>query len=285
MHASALLEQRAKKSSHCGLAFRQWGSGPALVLLHGSAGSWTHWVRNIETLAAQFTVHAIDLPGFGDSPDVPAGVGPDEHLDWVAEAISAALASDGQRGAGIVGFSYGGAVAAAVAARIGPLARSLTLIGPGGFGEPVGRSLPVRKRPADKADVQLLREVTAHNLGLWMLLAPPAVDDAVLDLHLANLERSRFDSRTIGWRPTLLPDLQRAVCPVQILWGDGDRLAHPDIQQRRALCLAARPDMETAVIDDCGHWSQYAQPLAINALLLDFHARAATDMAADTAGG
>lgn len=272
---AAALDQAAARSSHRGLAFRRWGQGPALVLMHGGVGSWTHWVRNLEPLAAHFTVHALDLPGFGESPDVAQDVSPDAYLDWVAEAVKDAVAHDGQgntASTGIVGFSFGGVVAAAVAARIGPVARRLTLIGPGGFGEPVGRSIPLRKRPADKANLKLLREVTAYNLGQWMLATPPAVDDPVVDLHLANLARSRFDSRIIGWRPTLLPDLQRMSCPTQILWGDQDRLSHPSVQARRALCLAARPDLEIAVISDCGHWSQYACPQAINDQLLAFHA-------------
>jgi 2-hydroxy-6-oxonona-2,4-dienedioate hydrolase len=272
---TAALDGAAVKSSRRGLAFRQWGRGPSLVLLHGGVGSWTHWVRNIETLAAHFTVHALDLPGFGESRDVAGDVTPDAYLDWVAAAVKdvAAQYEDGKAGKlGIVGFSFGGVVAAAVAARIGPAAHQLTLIGPGGFGEPVGRDLPLRKRPTDKSDVQLLREVTAFNLGQWMLNTPPAVDDPVIDLHLANLDRARYDGRLIGWRATLLPDLQRMSCPTQILWGDEDRLAHPSVQVRRTLCLAARPDLETAVIPDCGHWSQYASPQVINARLLAFHA-------------
>lgn len=27
--------------------WRRWGSGPALVLLHGGHGNWMHWVRNV----------------------------------------------------------------------------------------------------------------------------------------------------------------------------------------------------------------------------------------------
>ena len=30
------------------LVWREWGNGPALVLLHGC---WAHWVRNIAALA------------------------------------------------------------------------------------------------------------------------------------------------------------------------------------------------------------------------------------------
>lgn len=277
---AAALDQSAARSRRSELAFRRWGTGPSLVLVHGGVGSWTHWVRNIGPLAAHYTVHAIDLPGFGESPDVPDDLSADGYLDWVAEAVTDAASAGSSgvasgaapRSAGIIGFSFGGVVAAAVAARIGPVVRKLTLIGPGGFGEPVGRSIPLRKRPKDKDDVQLLRERTAFNLGQWMLSESPAVDDPVVDLHLANIELSRYDSRIIGWRPTLLPDLQRMVCPAQILWGDRDRLAHPSVDARRSQCLAARPDLETTVIRDCGHWAQFACPKSINEQLLAFHA-------------
>lgn len=271
--AAALLDRRSRRSWHRGLAVRSWGEGPSVLLVHGGVGSWSHWVRNVGPLAEHFTVHALDLPGFGDSPDAPPGLGPDGYLDWVAEtAKDLALCSTGGS-TGLIGFSFGGVVAAAVAGRIGACVRRLSLIGPGGFGEPVGRSIPVRKRPSDRSDLQLMREVTAYNLGQWMLSAPPATDDAVIDLHMANVERARFDSRTVGWRPTLLSDLQRATAPVQVLWGDSDRLAHPSVEARRAMCLAARADIETAVVAGCGHWSQYMCAGPINRLLLDFQAR------------
>ncbi len=269
-------DQSASRSWHKRLAFRRWGDGPVLVLLHGALGSWTHWVRNIEALAARFRVLALDLPGFGESPDVPQGLTPDAYLDWVADAVTQAVAAASpqaaQPKAGIIGFSYGGVVAAAVAARVGPLAHSLTLIGPGGFGEPVGRSIPLRKRPIDKQDKQLLREVTAYNLGQVMLSDTPSVDDPVIDLQLANMERARYDSRLIGWRDTLLHDLHRASCPAQVIWGEHDRLASPSVHARRALCLGARPDLKTSIVPDCGHWVQYACADPVNELLLAFHA-------------
>jgi len=273
---AAALGRSAARSCHGGLVFRRWGCGPALVLVHGGAGSWTHWVRNIEALAAHFTVLAPDLPGFGESPDVPDDMSADGYLDWVADAMTQAITDTANgvaaRNAGFIGFSYGGVVAAGVAARIGPVARKLTLIGPGGFGEPVGRSIPLRKRPKDRDDLHALREVTSHNLGLWMLSEPPPMDDPVIDLHLANLARSRYDSRIIGWRPTLLPDLQRMGCYAQVIWGAHDRLAHPSVESRRALCQEARPDLQTTVLDDCGHWAQYACAQSVNDLLLTFHA-------------
>ena len=46
------------------IAFVTQGSGPKLVLFHGGFGCRHHWVKNIEALAEQFTVYAIDHPGY-----------------------------------------------------------------------------------------------------------------------------------------------------------------------------------------------------------------------------
>ena len=44
------------------------GSGPPLVLLHGGLGSVNHWHRNFDVLAQHYTVHALDMPGYGPGP-------------------------------------------------------------------------------------------------------------------------------------------------------------------------------------------------------------------------
>ena len=49
------------------MAVHRSGSGPDVVLFHGGMGSWRHWIRNVEPLAARFTVHALDHPSYGAS--------------------------------------------------------------------------------------------------------------------------------------------------------------------------------------------------------------------------
>src|SRR3546814_2761948 len=71
----AAMEARALAvRTRCGegsMVWRVWGEGEPVVLLHGGFGSWNHWVRNIEPLAARYRVIAADMPGQGDSDDPP----------------------------------------------------------------------------------------------------------------------------------------------------------------------------------------------------------------------
>src|ERR1700761_4339451 len=114
------------------LAARTAGRGSPFVLLHGGVGSSAHWVRNIEVLAEKFRVTAFDLPGYGNSPDVPKEMTPETYIEWISREI-ATVAPDGCH---LVGFSFGGALAARVAAQFEHRTIPLSLLGPGGFGVP-----------------------------------------------------------------------------------------------------------------------------------------------------
>jgi len=49
------------------------GSGPPLLLLHGSPQNHVMWHKLAPRLAEQFTVVAADLRGYGDSSKPPGG--------------------------------------------------------------------------------------------------------------------------------------------------------------------------------------------------------------------
>ena len=58
--------------AHGKLTWRRWGeAGPALVLLHGGHGAWSHWIRNVLPLSEWASVIVPDMPGYGDSDPLP----------------------------------------------------------------------------------------------------------------------------------------------------------------------------------------------------------------------
>jgi pimeloyl-ACP methyl ester carboxylesterase len=106
------------------------GTGPRVVLVHGSiVGARRTWRRQLE-LAERWTLVLANRPGFAGSPSLERG-------DFEAEApLFAELLGDG---AHLVGHSYG-AVIALLAAALRPQAvRSLVVSEPGSFSAAAGR--------------------------------------------------------------------------------------------------------------------------------------------------
>src|SRR5687768_16987251 len=58
------------------LAHTRTGNGEPLVLIHGLGGSRRIWDPVLERVAAERDVIAVDLPGFGESPELPGDVAP-----------------------------------------------------------------------------------------------------------------------------------------------------------------------------------------------------------------
>jgi pimeloyl-ACP methyl ester carboxylesterase len=98
------------------------GSGPPVLLIHGSVvGANRTWRQQLE-LADHWALSLPNRPGFGSSPALPCG-------DFEAEAaLMAELIGDG---AHVVGHSYGAVIALYAAALRPDAVRSLTISEPG----------------------------------------------------------------------------------------------------------------------------------------------------------
>jgi len=112
--------------------WRGWGlhdrQRPPLVLLHGGHGNWMHWVRNIEALAEERAVWVPDMPGYGDSDALDEG-----SFDILVERLMAGIAQlpgAGKQGVDLAGFSFGGLVAAHLAARAAAASAACTTTPP-----------------------------------------------------------------------------------------------------------------------------------------------------------
>ena len=105
------------------------GSGFPALLIHGSGpgvSAWANWRLVMPALSERLRVIAPDMAGFGFS-ERPAGISYD--LDtWVAQAISV-LDALGLEQADVVGNSFGGALALAMAIRHPQRVRRLVLMG------------------------------------------------------------------------------------------------------------------------------------------------------------
>jgi pimeloyl-ACP methyl ester carboxylesterase len=102
-------------------------AGPVVVLLHSSPGSRTLDPDPVATAAAGVRLLSIDRPGYGDSTALPADVLP--TITGAADDVVAVLDHLAVADAALVGWSHGGRVAAAVAARHPDRVRVIALVG------------------------------------------------------------------------------------------------------------------------------------------------------------
>src|SRR5512140_3946591 len=105
------------------------GSGPAVVLLHGLGGDGSRWGPNLEPLARDFHVFALDQIGFGQS-DKPLA---NYHTGMLAEFLVGFLKEVGVAKASLVGNSMGAGVALYTAARYPDIVDRIVLADGGNF--------------------------------------------------------------------------------------------------------------------------------------------------------
>jgi 2-hydroxy-6-oxonona-2,4-dienedioate hydrolase len=258
----AALEAGAEvHRTSCGdgaMVWRSWGSGPPLVLLHGGAGSWLHWMRTIPAFADRRVI-AADLPGLGESAMPP---------EPTARAIAAVVAAGIDRlvGTGVpcdlAGFSFGGVIGGTVA-MLRPL-RSLVLVGSGGLG--VIRGGAKLERVRDKVGAE---RDAAHrtNLHRWMIADLAAIDANALAIQDRNSRQARFDSRGIGTSAVLREYLPQAAAPIAGIWGEKDHSLQGEPHRAEAALRELAPRCPFTVIPGAGHWVMFEAADAFNAAL------------------
>lgn len=243
------------------MVWRKWGQGRPLVLIHGGAGSWMHWARNIPALSRRYSVWVPDMPGFGDS-DRPE----DTHdADTVAPHLLAGmLEMVGNENFDLVGFSFGGLVSAMVAANAPVTLDRLVLVSVAGMG--------ITDRPTDLKSLRGIVDpderaaILRFNLNAMMLHDVDAIDDMALYIQETNVPRDRLKNREQVRRNLLPGILQQCRCRTYGVWGTEDVLYRQNIPRLRARVedLGLR---DWAFIEGVGHWMQYERPAEFGAIL------------------
>src|SRR3954470_11343988 len=150
------------------VAYRQEGSGPLIVLVHGITSSSATWERVMPALAERFTVIAPDLLGHGESAK-PRG---DYSLGAYASGIRDLLITLGHDRATFVGHSLGGGVAMQLAYQFPEQCERLVLVSSGGLGRDITALLRAASLPGSELVLPLL-------VSDWVLGAGRAVSRAL----------------------------------------------------------------------------------------------------------
>ncbi|MGB3509820.1 MAG: alpha/beta hydrolase [Microcoleaceae cyanobacterium] len=124
-----LLSSNSRVKLSSGLLFwREIGSGPNVVFLHGSWYDSSQWLPIMNGLSEDYHCFAIDLPGFGESEFSSTHY----SINQMVESLAEFLAALKMEKVYLVGHSLGGWVAASYALKYSDRVLDLILLSPEG---------------------------------------------------------------------------------------------------------------------------------------------------------
>jgi len=246
------------------MAWRQWGSGPVLVLVHGTGGSWTHWMRNVLPLARHFTVLAPDLPGHGDS-ELPEGeVSCRRFATLLWEGIDQLAGPDVT--IAVAGFSLGSVLAESMALQRPRRVRQVLLLR-GSFAPAVPKP-PELLRWRGIADPAERARIHRHNLAVSMFGNPGRIDDEAVAIQARNVERCRLDAR-----PLLASREVEAFatlgCAVHGIAGELDVYGGGNVEAQGRALRQTLPQASFDLVPGAGHWAVYEAAEQVNAMMVN----------------
>lgn len=224
------------------------GEGPPVVVMHGWGASIETVASIVQALRSVAEVHALDLPGFGESQVPPEPWGVEDYRRFLGRFIdTVGIAAP----AALVGHSNGGRVAIAMAAAEPDRVSRMILIDSAGI------------RP--KRGFAYHRKVGMAKVGKhaarW--LGPPG--RALRAKLVGRAASADYAAAAAEMRPTFvrlvnsdLKDLMpRVVAPTLLIWGDQDTatpLSDAQLMER------LMPDAGLVVFEGAGHYSYLDQP-------------------------
>ena len=184
-----------------------FGDGPPAVLaLHG----WRRTHRDFAGVFEGVDAIAVDLPGFGSTPEPAEAWGSAEYaaaLDPLLDELSLPVV--------VLGHSFGGRVAVHLAARRPDAVKALVLTG-----------VPLRRVRGGRKPAFAYR--VARSLHRRKLLSDGRMDELRERYGSEDYRAAKGVMRDVFVRvvnETYEDELRRITCPVELVWGDDDTAA------------------------------------------------------------
>jgi len=244
-----------------------------LILIHGLMDSAHSWYKNIDALAQNHRVWAIDLIGFGYSSRVAE---PTYSLNYFARTVREFMDAQGIARASIVGHSLGGAVTLEFARLYPERVNNLILIAPGTYLvnllTPINLAARVPFAPRTLLGLAMTNEQARmrawrHALGDPSHMNPQEKAMRVRPAQVKGTVDALVAMAASEWASDIDEALDAITAPTLILWGDKDRtvpLRHGDRHAR------ALPNAEYVILEGAGHLPHIECTDEVNRLMQDF---------------
>jgi pimeloyl-ACP methyl ester carboxylesterase len=268
------------------------GSGEVepIVFVHGLGGQWQNFLENIPRAAQERRVIALDLPGFGCTPEPRDKItisGYGRCVDALCEKLSLGRVD-------IVGNSMGGYIAAEVAIQFPERIDQLILVSAAGI-----TSADIARRPILTAGRiatamvsygaaqhrQIASRPKSRHLALALVARYPSLlrADLAYEGFFKGAGKPGFDA---ALRASLDYDfrdrLPEVKVPTLIVWGERDSIIPVrDADEFERLI----EDSRKVVLKDTGHIPMAERPTAFNDVLMKFLAESGPAEANESAEG
>ncbi len=247
------------------IAWERLGSGPAVVLCHGTPFSSEVWRPYAAALARDFTVYTWDMPGYGRSSKAP-----EHRVDFGAqsEALSALLAHWELGAPHVVAHDYGGAVSLRAHLVLGVPYASLMLIDVVAIppvGSPFFRFVAEHPTLLDELPGYIHEAIVRAYVG-------GATHRGLSDIQLERLVapwlgdggQAAFYRQIAQFDEGFLEEIERALdqlrIPTRILWGSEDAWIPVEAGRRLAALI---PAASFRLVERSGHLMQSDAPAAL----------------------
>lgn len=249
------------------LFYREEGSGPLAVFVHGFPLDHTMWLDQMSGLAHLRRCVALDLRGYGRSGPI---AGPALSMESFADDVSRVVDGLGEDQADVVALSMGGYVGLAMWQATPSAVRSLTLIDTRATADaPEGRA---------NRDAMVERLLAAGRAALAEEMADALLGEEASQEAQARVrsmaERTPYETlvasiRGMRDRADRTGLLGTISVPTLVIGGAEDRLI-PEADTR-ALGESI-PGARTVIVPDAGHLPPIEQPEAVNRAIADLWA-------------
>ncbi|WP_018177230.1 alpha/beta fold hydrolase [Jongsikchunia kroppenstedtii] len=267
------------------LRYHEAGSGPPLVLLHGSGPGVTGWRNfrgNFALFAEHFHCYILEFPGFGVSDDF-GGHPMMTALDSVVEFMDLLKIEE----ADFIGNSMGGGVALSYAmahpervrriVTIGGIGRNIFSPGPG---EGIKLLQEFTQAPTRERLIQWLESMVYDKEKMvteeliqerWEQATEPSTLESARRMYGKAAFAAMIQAMNASDAPPQWAMLHKVTAPTLLTWGRDDRVSPLDMA---LVPMRTMPNAELHVFPNSGHWAMIEQKEAFEDVVLHFLLRA-----------
>ncbi|MBY0509597.1 MAG: alpha/beta fold hydrolase [Rhodospirillaceae bacterium] len=262
------------------LHYHEAGTGPVLLLLHGSGPGVTGWAnfeKNLPVFAHHFRTIILDLPGYGKSAPVD-GNPMQASVDGVIRFMDGLKLDT----AHIVGNSLGGMIGAMLGAQHPKRLSRLVSIGGIGYnvftafpGEGINLLTEFVEDPTRARIEQWLRSMVYDQSIVTDELIERRLKQALDPVTMASSKKLYSRASLAGLKamnegPNVAMTfsyLAAIQAPTLLTWGRDDRVSP---LERAFVAMRMIPNCELHVFPKCGHWAMIEHKTAFERLVIEF---------------